>query len=52
MPNANWTADTLAYSSYFGTNYSNDADYDDYCMDCNSIFGCIGLKKKENAILN
>lgn len=33
-------------------NSVRNADYTDYCTDCNNIFGCIGLKKKENAILN
>ena len=33
-------------------NSVRNADYTDSCIDCNNIFGCISLKKKENAIFN
>ena len=38
--------------STFALNSVRNADYTDSCTDCNNIFGCISLKKKENAILN
>jgi hypothetical protein len=33
-------------------NSVRNADYTDSCIDCNNLFGCISLKKKENAIFN
>jgi len=38
--------------SYSAMNSVRNADYTDSCMDCNNIFGCVSLRKKENAILN
>ena len=35
-----------------GSYTSRDIEYADNCIDCNNIFGCISLRKKENAILN
>lgn len=32
MPRAGWSADTIGYLDYFGITFANDADYDDY--DC------------------
>jgi hypothetical protein len=33
-------------------NSVRNAEYTDSCVDCNNIFGCVSLKKKENAIFN
>ena len=38
--------------SYSAMNSVRNADYTDSCIDCNNIFGCISLRKKENAIFN
>ena len=38
--------------SYSAMDSVRNADYTDSCIDCNNIFGCISLKKKENAIFN
>ncbi|MDD5721434.1 MAG: hypothetical protein PHT16_03245 [Candidatus Pacebacteria bacterium] len=38
--------------SHSANNSVRDADYVDFCANCNDIFGCTGLKNKENAILN
>ena len=38
--------------STFALNSVRNADYTDSCTDCNNIFGCISLKKKNYAILN
>jgi hypothetical protein len=38
--------------SYSAMDSVRNAEYTDSCVDCNNIFGCISLKKKENAIFN
>jgi hypothetical protein len=38
--------------SYSALDSVRNADYTDSCIDCNNIFGCISLRKKENAIFN
>ena len=37
---------------YHCADASRDTEYTEYCHHCSSVFGCIGLKKKQYCILN